>query len=411
MTNRISLRNSCSLQARVLATYLFFLLAVALFGHMGYHTINAAILWVFGPILAAWLFVPRIGVVLNVPFEYWAYSSLMLFALLGLPYVIDYDGYWRYQQVLFANAVLMIVIFFGVSNEREWLMLWKAVFFAGLFVAAASFFFSPVGDVTEERLTGLAANANGTANYSRVSILAALLLTRIKMRAIWRIMLWLAMIFLAYIILITASRGTFLNLMFILGSYIIMRSFGGWKVILLLCVLLFFGNYLLELLGMFLEDFYLYERFFRLGSVSQTVEADYRFELMREAWDLFWQRPFLGVGLNQFRIYSGGMISHTDFLDIFVQLGFIAGLVYVSIYVQIVRRLQLLKRIYRNRIGGVIDILLICLISEIIYGISNPNWFSQLQMVVLSLLIVGARRIFIHPMVIAKYSEIHESSD
>lgn len=93
-------------------------------------------------------------------------------------------------------------------------------------------------------------------------------------------------------------------------------------------------------------------------------------------------------------LFGRKKITHTDILDILVQLGIFAGFIYCSIYVVLFNRIIKLKKFFTSQKDvRVYQILLLCFSSELFFGLSNPNWFTQLQMVVLSLMIVYATKI------------------
>lgn len=84
---------------------------------------------------------------------------------------------------------------------------------------------------------------------------------------------------------------------------------------LLLLIPFVFGNMFIYLAEKFLSDFYLFDRLTN-EDVSGAVENESRLQLYGIACKYFLEHPLLGVGLNQFRLYSEGKITHTDLLDI-----------------------------------------------------------------------------------------------
>lgn len=385
-----------SRQAIYLSLYLFVFLFLALYGKQGFQTLNQVILWVFGPLLAFYILEPNLGRIHRVPREYFLYLSMAGFAFLGYMNIINETFFYRYLQVFIANFFLMIIVYFAINNIKEWELAWITVGLAGITVAIIGYFIqAPTVDADEYfRLSGLTGNANGTANYARVSVISGLIALQFTNKRIWQFIIWGVIIFLGYTILLTASRGNFANLVFIIGGYFAFKYFSGWRLIVLLFLLFLFGNLFIYLGEQFLSGFYLYERLTRNDSVTAAIDDEARLQLYSEAWKYFLENPLLGVGLNQFRIYSGGKISHTDILDLLVQLGIFAGAVYVYIYVRLGRRIVALRKNFKsNRDVRIFQIVLLTFISEIFFGFSNPNWFTQLQMVVLSLLIVYATKI------------------
>lgn len=386
-----------SKQSIGLALYLFLFFFLALYGSVFNITINQFILWLGGPILSIWIVFPKINSLRKLPPPYLLYGSLLIFSWFSFPQIIDSDRFYRYYQVLFTNLVLMVTVFYAIKNEREWFFQFEVLWITSIVVVVFSYFYEVDTDVDigDFRLSGLTENANGIANYARIGILSALVTLHKNESKIKFGFLLSSIFILSYVLLITASRGAFINLLFIFSAYLTWRYFSGFKIILLAFILIISGSAVLSFLTDYLDKFYLYERLFSKGSFTETVENDARFNLYNIAWKLIWENPIFGVGLNQFRFYSGGLISHTDFLDIAVQLGLFASIIYLGIYLKLGKRLtKLLSNNENTRRKEIFVILIITFISEILFGLTNPNWFSQLQMVLLSLLISAAYVIF-----------------
>jgi O-antigen ligase len=375
--------------------YLFALLFLALYGRQGFQALNQIILWGFGPVVAFYILEPNIGKFNTVPKEYYLYMALVVFAFLGYANVQNDEKFFRYVQVILANFVLMITVYFAINNIKEWLLIWKIIWIVGLTVCVLSFSAEPT-QVNDEyfRLEGLAGNSNGTANYARVAIIAALMIMQFQKDRLVKIMYWVSIIFLSYIIIITASRGAFGNLVFVVGGYFVLKYFSGWRMILLLFLLFVFGNLILFAAESFLSEFFLYRRLTRNETVAGAIEEEGRLQLYVTAWKYFLENPLLGVGLNQFRYVSDGHISHTDILDVFVQLGAFGGACYVAIYVRLFRKIRRLNKwIASIEDKHMYQLILLCFFSELFFGLANPNWFTQLEMVVLSLLLIYTTKI------------------
>ncbi len=386
--------NSIGLRTKVLGLYLFGLLFFALWGnYLGLLIITKGILWVAGPIVALYILFPFLVSVPRLPTEYWRYAFLILIAFIGFPFNGDTVGFFRYAQVLVSNFILMMMVYYSISSMKDLRFVWLSIWAISVVIGAFSFFIVETLMMNDEffRLSGLAGNANGTANYCRVGIMAGLISIEFSKRNIFKIAIWLSIAFLSYIILVTASRGTFLNLVFILGAYTSLRYFNGIRAIIAILLLLIVGNFLLTFLEELFKDFYLFDRFSRVESLENAFEQERRLQLYQIAWDTFKQNPIFGTGLNQFRFYSGGKISHTDILDILVQLGAIGGLVYLSLYLKLFFRMFNQRFLYFfKKLDQWYYLWMIIFVSEMVFGLSNPNWFSQIQMVILSLLIVMA---------------------
>ena len=380
----------------MLSLYLFAFLFLALYGHQGFQVLNQVILWLFGPVLAFYILEPNIGNLNKMPREYLLYLSMVLFALLGYINVQDDQSFFRYLQVFIANFVLMITVYYAINNVREWELAWKTIALVGMIVSIISFFIDAPTDQSDEyfRLSGITGNANGTANYAREAVIAALIMLQFTKDRFWKILIWVGILFLSYTILLTASRGNFANLIFILGGYFSFKYYNGWRLVLLLLVLFIFGNLILYLGEQFLSGYYIFERLTRNESVSGAIDDESRLQLYAIGWRYFIEYPLLGVGLGQFQFFSGGKISHTDFLDILVQLGVFAGIIYASIFIRLFRKIMRLRKYVISKMDvQVYQLMLLCFCSTMFFGFSNPNWFSQLEIIVTSLMIVYVTKI------------------
>lgn len=345
------------------------------------------LIWIGAAVIVFVIFLPRINQLKVVPRLYWYYGSLIMFSFLGSFQVIDFTGFFRYLQVLVSNLILMITIYMVVRSGDDWrrlvMYLWISV--TALVVLGLTFFAGDSSDVYY-RFAGLLDNSNGTATYARSGILAAFILMHLNKSLTWRMIYLGSILILSYAIILTASRGNLLNLGFILSAVVYARFFGGWKSLILVLLLFTSFSYLSNVIAGYLQDFYVFERLTRNDDLTSAIQNEGRFQLYINAFNIFLEHPFFGVGLNQFRQYSDGKISHTDILDILSQLGIMAGVFYIAIYVKLFNRLRKLLSSFGDKY--LIKLLLITLISELIFGITNPNWFLQLDMIILSLLIV-----------------------
>lgn len=326
-----------------------------------------------------------------IPKEYIFFLLLVPIALIGYLQV-DYTlGYWRYFRTLLSNSFLFVLPFLVIKNREDWNRLMKVMLWSVFISVIVSHLYNPEGLNYEltRRLSGLQANANGVANYARVSMLISFLLILDTSKRNVKVLLWSIVVFSMYTILLTASRGGFVNAALVLIAFMLIRN-GIKKVILLflpgIFVILFFSW---SNLTHNLEEYYLYERITRYETVNTALENESRVDLYRSTWQQFTEYPIFGTGLYQYIKRGSGMMSHSDFLDIAVQLGLFGLVFYLSIYISIY--LKLFKLLYGAIQEGGKEIIywnLVILSSEVLYGFTNPNWFSQLQIVLLSLVVV-----------------------
>jgi hypothetical protein len=391
--NLNTLAEKRTIKGTITGLYIVLIVFGAVYGIAFNKTLNQLILWVGGPLMVAYVVVPELLKRSYLPREYLYYASLLFFALLGFLNIIDTADFFRYLRVIFANLLLMLVLYNGVKNSRDLRFVMQMLLIASLAVVVSSYFLTVPSeeDTASEffRMAGLTGNANGLANHARVSIILTLFFLIQKPNFFWQLVYYNIIAICFYSIIISASRSNFANGLLVIGAFYGLKYFSGARIIILALLIFIAGNVLIEVIEGFLSDFYLYDRLTRTNTISDAVEVEARVQLYLTAWMAFWENPFFGVGLNQFKHYSGGKISHTDLLDIFVQLGFVAGILYLSIYIRIYRAIQKSKRLL-VKLGEkqFYHVLLIAFISELVFGLANPNWFTQLQMIFLSVMII-----------------------
>tara|TARA_R110002050_G_scaffold13971_1_gene44451 strand:+ start:60 stop:1256 length:1197 start_codon:yes stop_codon:yes gene_type:complete len=384
--------NRSKLSSNLLVFYILILLLITpILGSISI-VFKSQLIWSLGVPISLLIFYINRDKLNTIPKEYWRYGSLILFSLLGFFRVIDFSDFTRYFQVLVANLVLMIMLYLAVNSYDQLDKILVSIFISVSAIVLISFFMETGEAFTgsgKDRLEGLVGNSNGTATYARVSVILGLYILQNRLTIFKKITLWTIIFISGFAIILTASRGNFANLVFILISYVYIVRFKNVNLktyVLAVSLLLFFlGTLAMQLI----DDFYLYERLTQseANSVEELQEKEARVRLYVKAITAIVEHPFLGVGLNQFRHYSGGHISHTDMLDIGSQLGIIAMFLYVSIYVRLFKKLRVILRIFKENIK--VRILLILFLSEVIFGLTNPNWFLQLDMLLLSILIVN----------------------
>lgn len=70
-------------------------------------------------------------------------------------------------------------------------------------------------------------------------------------------------------------------------------------------------------------------------SAKRTVSDDIRASMITTGISMFWERPFFGWGMQNFRIYSGfGTYSHNNFVEIAVNFGLVGFILYYLIYMK-----------------------------------------------------------------------------
>ncbi len=147
------------------------------------------------------------------------------------------------------------------------------------------------------------------------------------------------------------------------------KYFNGWRLVILLLLLFVFGNMFIYLAEKFLSDFYLFDRLTRNEDVSGAVENESRLQLYGIAWKYFLEHPLLGVGLNQFRLYSEGKIHIQIYWISWCNWAFLPEYYTLFIYVKLFNKIIKLKKLFLIlREMFRYTRFLLCFASEVFFG-------------------------------------------
>lgn len=379
-----------SREAYLISIYIFIFLIGSLLGTFASAALNQIVLWVLGPILTFYIVSVKLNRLNSIPTEFKLYFALIPISFLGLTQVEHVDLFFRYAKVLFSNAVFMLIIFLALESQEDIRIALFSVFLSCLTVVGLSFFLEVGTSLQQEadyRLSGIAGNSNGLATFARVGVILALYYSIVEQKVLYKVAYFLASVFMFYAIILSASRGNFGNVVFSVLLFINLKKVNIPRIALVFISLYFiyflFLNYGEGLIG----DTFMYKRLTKNESVEDAIESESRIQIYIKTFDLFANNPLTGVGLNQIAPKIGH-ISHTDWLDIAAQLGIIGIISYASIY------FKLFRKIVRNwKINNIMNndrfssLFFTIFLSELAFGLSNPNWFFQLNMLILGITI------------------------
>ena len=88
-----------------------------------------------------------------------------------------------------------------------------------------------------------------------------------------------------------------------------------------------------------------------IGKRISTVEdssTKTRFEMYQIAFDLIIKNPVAGVGLDNFREYTTGLYSHSDYLEVVTNTGIVGFILYFSIYIILWLRLSRIRKMTQD---------------------------------------------------------------
>lgn len=378
-----------NIHVKILAIFFLLLFSIANFKNIFksefYVFLNKIIIWGGGAVLIFFYLIPMFRKKIKIPIEFILYSFLLILSLFGLTIIISLPFFLKYFQALLSNLVIMLIIYRIVSTIDDFVLIIKYLWLASLFSTIFGFLFELEFMNNEYyRLSGLLGNANGTANVARVGILFSFLILFL-MNQKYKIVYIFSIVFYSYVIIITASRGAFINLLFISIIVLVYYVFKSERKFLTIPLFLIVSLILIFFIKQF-KSTYLFDRLFKEDSIEKTIEADTRTRLYNLSIETIKENPILGVGLNQFRFHSGGYISHSDFIGLTAQLGLIAGFVYFLIYYFLFERMIMFMPLVKTLLSPIINVVfMVIFFSELFYGLTNANWFSQIQMVILGL--------------------------
>lgn len=355
----------------------------------GFNIVNQIILWVISPIVALLIFYKNNHRIKDIPKEYFLYGSMLIISILGLFISIDVDGFVRYYRVLFTNSILMVIIFLAIRDVNDLRKVLYSIAISCILVVMLSFYLE-TPNLNDEyfRLAGIMGNANGTAIMARIGMMIMILIWSLNYhpKRLFLKSLFLFSFFVLYLsIIVTASRANFLfaSLIFPVIIFNSKKLSVSTKIslifILSFAVIYFYSEYFTDLV--------IYRRLTDKTGHIVDLEEENRFKYMLLALETFFKYPVVGIGLNQFRYISGGKISHTDLLDIAVQLGFLGVLAYGGMYFNLLKRMMRNLRRLTHQLSNINRWLIFFLLSEFSFGLFGTNWFFQIHMIFLSVLI------------------------
>lgn len=122
----------------------------------------------------------------------------------------------------------------------------------------------------------------------------------------------------------------------------------------------------------------IYKRLITFLSGEADVSNDARKIMIQFGLDMFWERPLLGWGLNNYRVfYPTGQYSHNNFVELLVSGGIIAFILFYLMYLLPIFSTVLprnRKFILENKIYA---ILVVCLVLDIVFGYGMVQMYRK----------------------------------
>lgn len=265
------------------------------------------------------------------------YLIFTLWAIISFFWVVSEEFYLGY----FERIVFCAIVVFFFYNLLKWYdiynyFLWGIV--VGGIINLLVFFnlFPYYYNVLDEetwRFVGTMGNPNSLAIFISFSIFASILLINSFMTKEQKYLRWMLFFNIPasiYLIIQTGSRkGLILGFSFLFLFFLpFIKSVKGTIAALFIVLLFFAGfNYLIEQ-----EDFSGQIEFVlkRFEGARETIEgtgvegsSEQRLDFIETGVNIWKNNPFLGVGFNNFRYFSGGFYAHNNFIELLSTLGLI----------------------------------------------------------------------------------------
>ena len=290
------------------------------------------------------------------------YSELVLYAmwtmwsLLGafgsISSVLFWDRWFTVAQILF-----LILIVSGHANSRRPLLFALGAILVGAAIVGSASVLSGsyrLAAAGEWRLTGVGMDVNEFGALMVLSSMAMMFFWMLpSRRKMLKYLFWGTLMFLAAVgTVLSGSRMAFLSLVvaYLLWLWFCYRKLMFHRLFLTVLVLVVVGIVVFVFYQVYVKGSFV---MFRLEESWKTVTGEgvgesstrIRINLLLQGLEVLKEHFFLGVGLNNFRVLSGGYAPHTDWTEVSVSTGLPGALLHYSVYAALWLRT---RRILKN---------------------------------------------------------------
>gem|GEM_PF-3969626 len=295
--------------------------------------------------------------------------AYLLIIIVGLFNAIVFGDFlafinWDYKSVLSENLlsnipkiVFAMGLFFFIQNEGYQFLknnLILATKLIPISLIVVSIYFITSADETMVfylRMTLKNADPN---NFAAVLVALGTFSFYLVFKSIsklWTFVGIVSSILVIYSVLLTASRGGILTLVFTTFLTLILFSKGNFKRSILIILLL-----ILSVLALFyfnIVDFgFIYERFFGESITNFSSLTSRRTDLWKTAVEGFKQKPIFGFGGSMsvshwinFTTYGNAMSMHNLFIEILVQYGMVGLTIFLLLIIRVLADLKNLLKL------------------------------------------------------------------
>jgi O-antigen ligase len=314
-----------------------------------------------------------------------------MWSLSGAFLAIDKALYLQQFLTVMQVGVLLFLVSGIVSLKRNISVVMLAIIIANIIVLLSSFYTGELlvaGEAEEKtRTAGLVGNANGFAYNLLFAIYAVFYFWNSKSSLRWRILLIFILAISAIGIVYSGSRTGIIGLVvFMLSWWYFCHRKSLPKNPLRLYIVL-----LILLVGIYYSTNYVLSKTY-LGKRVQYIEhfedssSQSRLQLYKEGVGIIIHNPVFGVGLNNFVLLSSeGLYTHSNYLEVATNTGIVGFFLFYTIYLILWRRLNRIKRIYKEPHSSYrIGLFKAAIITMLIQSFSTVNYYSKVTWIFLA---------------------------
>jgi len=319
--------------------------------------------------------------------EVFLYAAFFGWATIGVFVARSPVLFWTKMFTLFQIWVLLVIVCGQASGRRELSLSLFALLVGAAIVGTASVATGSYREVAErgERLAALGTNANGFGRimiYATVSLMYFWMMPA-RLGRVKYLLLGVPMFLAAVGCVLSGSRFSVLGLalLYLLWAWFCYRRSAAHQGRILLAVVLglTIGGYAFV---SYAAKAHVGRRFVAAWETIGGRRADSgtltRMELYRFGLDLTLRNPFVGVGLDNFRVHTGHLPAHSEWIEIPATTGLPGAAAYFAIYAVLWFRTGRIRRDGSDPVAGRVAGLTRAVVLTLLFlGLGATNYFSK----------------------------------
>lgn len=315
------------------------------------------------------------------------YGTFVIFSLSSLIWSISFN--WSISSVVTLFIILItLIVIYNLSIEFNL----KEYILYGILIGAYFNFFIALGIIDYQteftnpyRFVGSFARSTALAHMAILNMFATMILLEIhNHRVTAKAFLFVSLVLTFYIAFLSVSKKGIILSVLLLSTYFL-TNIKNIKTVLFVTLL---GGLSIYLYTQYASDEFLnsFNRMItRFSEFDTALESDNKFNSTGERLyfiqvgiDLFDKNPFLGSGLDTFRLQNiFHTYSHNNYIELVTNLGIIGAIIYYLIYI------YLFKRAYTNLSGKIKYLTIVFLFGLLIMDMALVSYKSKLGIYVL----------------------------